>query len=151
MTILRHSVGQKSSQTVLIYKIVALKTKWCSFNQKVFSTKNNLYKQIVALKRAGCSRYFFPDAHDKSGVLLRRQLMKCQLSRQMFVRKLLFLVCCFFSLIWNVSKLNLLKTKCKLSCQNEFFGKLFLKSGNTSVYFFMFSLLRFNDEQLTFH
>ena len=34
-----------------------------------------------------------------SGVLLRRQLMKRQLSRQMFVRKLLFLVCCFFSVI----------------------------------------------------
>ena len=68
-----------------------------------------------------------------SRVLLRRQLMKRQLSRQMFVRKLLFLVCCFFSVIWNVFKLNVLKPKSKLNCQNEFFGKLFLKSGNTSA------------------
>ena len=36
-----------------------------------------------------------------------------------------------------------MKTKFNLNCQNECFGKLFLKSGNTSVYFFMFSLLRF--------
>ena len=34
-----------------------------------------------------------------SGVHLRRQLMKRQLPRQMIVRKLLFLVCCFFSVI----------------------------------------------------
>ena len=49
-----------------------------------------------------------------SGVLLGRQLIKCQLSCQMFDRKLLFLVCCFFSVIWNVSKLNVLKTKLKI-------------------------------------
>ena len=78
-----------------------------------------------------------------SRVLLWHQILKRQLLRQMFVWKLLFLVCYFFSVIWNISKLNDLKTKCKLNCQNEFFGKLFLKSGNTSVYFFMFSLLRF--------
>ena len=64
-------------------------------------------------------------------VLVRRQLMK----REMFVRKLMFLVCCFFLAIWSI---NVLKTKCKLNCQNEFFGKLF----NTGVYF-MFWLLRF--------
>ena len=68
-------------------------------------------------------------------VLVRRQLMK----RQMFVRKLMFLVCCSFLVIWSS---NVLNTKCKLNCQNEFFGKPFLKSGNTGVYF-MFWLLRF--------
>ena len=68
-------------------------------------------------------------------VLVRRQLMK----RQMFGRKLMFLVCCSFLVIWSI---NVLNTKCKLNCQNEFFGKPFLKSGNTGVYF-MFWLLRF--------
>ena len=68
-------------------------------------------------------------------VLVRRQLMK----RQMFVRKLMFLVCCSFLVIWSI---NVLNTKCKLNCQNEFFGKPFLKSGNTGVYF-MFWILRF--------
>ena len=34
-----------------------------------------------------------------SGVLIRRQILKRQLLHQMFVRKLLFLVCCFFSVI----------------------------------------------------
>ena len=84
-----------------------------------------------------------------SGVLLRRQLMKRQLSRQMFVRKLLFLVCCFFSVIWNISQINVFKTKCKLKCQNNFFGKLFLKSWNASVYFLCFHYWDLSDEHLT--
>ena len=77
----------------------------------------NKQRKILTLKLVGYSR-----------VLLRRQLMK----RQMFVRKLMFLVCCSFLVIWSI---NVLNTKCKLNCQNEFFGKPFLKSGNTGVYF----------------
>ena len=49
-----------------------------------------------------------------------------------------FLVHCFFSVIWNISQINVFKTKCKLKCQNDIFGKLFLKSGNTSVYISFF-------------
>ena len=44
-----------------------------------------------------------------------------------------FLVCCFSSVIWNISQINVFKTNCKSKCQNEFLGKLFLKSGNASV------------------
>ena len=85
----------------------------------------------------------------RSGVLLWRQILKRQLLHQMFVRKLLFLVCCFFSVIWNISIINVFKTKCKLRCQNEYFGKLFLKSGNTSVYFLSFLYWDLSDEHLT--
>ena len=77
-----------------------------------------------------------------SGVLLWHQILKRQLSPQLFIKKYWFLVG-FFSLIWNISQIDVFKTKCKLKCQDDFFGKLFLKSGNTSVIFFMFSLLRF--------
>ena len=86
---------------------------------KTVSFKSGLYQS-----KKVWSMYF-------SGVFFRRQLMKSQLSCQMFIKKLLFLVCYFFSVICNISKLNDLKTKCKLNCQNEFFGKLFLKSGNS--------------------
>ena len=48
-------------------------------------------------------------------VLLWRQLL-----RQMLVRKLLFLVCSFFSVTWNISQIFFFKTKCKLECQHEF-------------------------------
>ena len=47
-----------------------------------------------------------PKIVNVSGVLLRRQLMKRQLSGQLFVRKLLFLAWCFsllHGLIWNYS------------------------------------------------
>ena len=60
-----------------------------------------------------------------------------------------FLVRCFFSVIWNISQINVFKTKCKLKCQNDFFGKLFLKSGNTSVYFLCFHYWDLSDEHLT--
>ena len=36
-----------------------------------------------------------------------------------------FLVCCFFSVIWNISQINVFKTKCKLKCQNNFLGNYF--------------------------
>ena len=38
-----------------------------------------------------------------------------------------------------ISQINVFKTKFKLKCQNDFFGILFVKSGNTYA---MFSLLR---------
>ena len=60
-----------------------------------------------------------------------------------------FLVCSFFSLIWNISQINVFKTKCKLKCQNDFFGKLFLKSGSTSVYILCFHYWDLSDEHLT--
>ena len=60
-----------------------------------------------------------------SGVLLPHQILKRQLLHQMFIRKLLILlVHCFFSVIWNISQTNVFKTKCKLKCQNYFFGNL---------------------------
>ena len=73
-----------------------------------------------------------------SGVLLQPQILKRQLLSQMYVRKLLLLVCWFFSVIWNISQISVFKTKCELKCQNEFFGKQFLKYVNTSVYFLCF-------------
>ena len=36
-----------------------------------------------------------------------------------------------------ISKINVLKTKCKLKCQNEFCETI-LKSGNTNVYCFYY-------------
>ena len=71
-----------------------------------------------------------------SGVLLWRQLMKRQLITSNVRQKIVIFSLLFFSVIWNIYKLNVLKTKCKLNCQNDFLGKLFLNSGNTSVYFF---------------
>ena len=53
-----------------------------------------------------------------------------------------FLVCCFFSVIWNASKINVFKTKRKLKCRIDFFGKLFWNL-ETPGFIFMFSLLRF--------
>ena len=85
----------------------------------------------------GVNNWFF------SEVLLRRHILKGQLLHQIFVRNLLFLVCCFFSVIWNISQKNVFETTCKSKSQKEFFGKLFLKSGNTSVYLFTFFSLRF--------
>ena len=60
-----------------------------------------------------------------------------------------FLVRCFFSVIWNISQINVSKTKCKSKCQNDFFGKLFLKSGNTSVHILCFHYWHLSDEHLT--
>ena len=60
-----------------------------------------------------------------------------------------FLVCCFFSVIWNISEINVFKTKCKSKCQNDFSGKLFLKSGNTSVYISCFHYWDLSDKHLT--
>ena len=47
-------------------------------------------------------------------VFLPCQLMKRQLIGQKLVRKLLFLVCCFFSVIWNISKINCFEDKMKI-------------------------------------
>ena len=44
-------------------------------------------------------------------------------------------VCCFFSVIWNKYQINVFKTKCKLKCQKDLLGKLFLKS-ETPVFIF---------------
>ena len=33
-----------------------------------------------------------------------------------------FLVHCFFSVIWNISQMNVFKTKCELKCQNDFWN-----------------------------
>ena len=60
-----------------------------------------------------------------------------------------FLVCYFFSVIWNIFQVNVFKTK--LKCQNDCFGKLFLKSGNTSVYFVCFHYRNLSDEHLTWY
>ena len=62
--------------------------------------------------------------------------MKRQLSRQMFVRKLLFLVCCFFSVIWNVSKLNVLKTKLKIKLPKWIFWETIFEIWEHQCLFF---------------
>ena len=85
-------------------------------------------------------------------VLLRRQILKRQLSRQlsrqMFVSKLLI-----FSSLFLLSNLKVIsnkcfKTKCKLRCQNNFFMKLLLKSGNTSVYILCFHYRNLSEEHM---
>ena len=106
-------------------------------DQKVGNVKAKIFP--IFFDFLWISKLFAPVS---SGVFLWRQILKCQLLHQMFVRKLLFLVGCFFSVIWNISQINVFETKGQSKCQNESFGKLFLKSRNTSVYFFMFSLLR---------
>ena len=53
------------------------------------------------------------------------------------------LVCCFFSEIWNISQINVLKTKCKSKCQNIFFWETMFEIWKHQYLFFMFSLLRF--------
>ena len=73
-----------------------------------------------------------------SGVLLRRQILNVNYHVKCSSENCWFLVCCFFSVIWNISQINIFKTKCKLKCQNDFLGKLFLKSGNTVFIFYVF-------------
>ena len=69
-----------------------------------------------------------------SGVLLRHQILKLQT----FVRKLLILVCCFFSVIWNITQINFFKTKCKLKCQNDFLGNYFWNLETPVFIFYVF-------------
>ena len=52
-----------------------------------------------------------------------------------------FLVCCFFLVIWNVSQINVFKTKCKSKSQNDFLGNYFWNLKHQCL-LFTFSLLR---------
>ena len=83
-----------------------------------------------------------------SGVLLQRQILNVNYHFKCSLEISWFLVYCFFSVIWNISQINVFKTKCKLKCQNNIFGKLFLKSGNTSVYFLCFHYWDLFDEHI---
>ena len=84
-----------------------------------------------------------------SRVLLWCQILKRQLSHQMFVRKLLI-----FSSLFRLSNLKYIWNKCfedksKSKCHNDFCGKLFLKSWYTSVYILCFHCWDLFDEHLT--
>ena len=58
-----------------------------------------------------------------------------------------FLAHCFFSVIWNISQINVFKTKFKSKCQNDFlwnyFWNLVFEIWKHQCLYFMFSLLIF--------
>ena len=74
-----------------------------------------------------------------SGVLLWCQILKRQLSRQMFVRKLLFLAYCFCSLIW----IKCFEDKMWIKLPKWIFWETIFEIWKHQCLSFMFSLLRF--------
>ena len=50
---------------------------------------------------------------------------------------------CFFSNIWNLSQINVFKTKCKLNFPQLFFWETIFEIRKHQCLYFMFSLLKF--------
>ena len=129
-----------------VFLTTILLKPWQSKKDQLFvgMLQKNFFFELPPLTRCLIISFFFSFFLSYiSGILLRRQIVKCS------SENCWFLVRCFFSVIWNISQINIFKTKCKLKCQNDFFGKLFLKSGNTSVYILCFHYWDLSDEHLT--
>ena len=84
--------------------------------------------------------FFYNLKREYSGVLLRRQILNVNYHVKCSSENCWFSVCCFFSVIWNISQINIFKTKCKLKCQNIFWEETIFEIWKHQCLFFMFSI-----------